>query len=173
MSDIPALPPGTRFEAKPDGFTLECSVPSLKEALMGVPLTVLWTAATLTMFGVQVVHRKFDPTLSGFGLIFVLACLYLLYRTALALRGKVRLELCGRELRCFEGVGRWGRRKVVDWSSITAVREDFHTRSAGSHGNAVDFFIELEGPKRVRIGQRLAKAQRKFALQILSERMVH
>jgi len=146
---LPVAPPaGVQAEEGMGGFTLTLSTRSAA-AFFLVPFMLVWSGGSLgNIYGSQIYKGTFDPTLSLFGIPFVLGTLVFGSLALMALCGKHRLEVQGDVLRHrvgFLGVY-WTRRRR--WSDYERAEINETTSRTRRGGYSVQHQVLLKGPSQ-------------------------
>lgn len=128
-----------------------------------VPFMCVWSGFSLGgIYGTQIVSGKFDPSMSLFGLPFVMGTLIFGTITLMAVFGKVEVALRGDDGEIFTGIGNIGWRRRFQVSEFTNVRElEWSTRNGNRGG------IALEGARRLVFGTTIPTERRYFVAQSL------
>ncbi len=157
-------PSGTKFVRTSNGFVLSASTRS-KIAWFLVPFSAVWIGGSMGgIYGAQIVSGQLDPTLSLFGVPFVIGSMVLGAFTAMKIVGKVVNSAEGYDGSIFTGVGGYGWKRNFSWSDVDRVREDVGSMMGQ---NAHHQVIRLEGRRRISFGFMLSDEKRYFLLKTL------
>jgi hypothetical protein len=168
--DLTNPPPGAWYRDTFDGWEAGASTRSWG-ALFIVPFTCVWSGFTLgAIYGLQIIHGKFNPVMSLFGIPFVLGTFALLAVTAMAICGKTTISVAGGEATLFSGAIGIGKRKQFRWADIESVKWE---ADLGAH-NAVKKAIILEGPtqSKIRFGGMLNANRAEFLRDAFRSKLI-
>lgn len=161
-------PRGAWFEDTGVGWRVGSTTRSAA-AFFLVPFMCVWSGFSLGgIYGMQIVNGEFNLFLSLFGIPFLLGTLLFGSIAVMTVCGRTMVTVEGSEGRIFAGVGPVGWTRRFDWSSITAVEEDFMGYyQSGSSGHV----IALVGQTRLKFGSMLNDARRYYVLQVLRRQL--
>jgi hypothetical protein len=140
-------------------------------ALFLVPFTCLWSGGSLGgIYGTQIVHHRFNPVFSLFGIPFLLGSVVLGAVTLLALFGKVEVRLNPAESEVFTGIGPLGKRRRFRSAEVRQVKEEMT-----ASGRSTQKLIVMEGEdmRSIRFGSMMNDERRRFVLGALRAALVN
>jgi hypothetical protein len=156
-------PAGAWFRKEIDRDVIGASTRS-PTALFIVPFMIVWSGGSVgSIYGSQLANGELDPSLSLFGIPFLIGSIILVSTALMTVFGKVEVSV-GNTSSVFTGIGRVGWSRPFDWSAIKTIREDgANAQYPGSHDGA----IVLEGGSRLKFGSGLNEQRRYFVLNAL------
>lgn len=159
--DITAPPKGAWFDEDFRGWRIGASTRSAA-ALFLVPFMCVWSGFSLGgIYGSQLLKGEFNPTLSLFGIPFVLGTLLFGSIAVMSVVGRVDVIVVDGAGIVFTGVGPLGWTRRFDWSEVTKIEEDVGPHSSGSSGYVLSFV----GATRLKFGGMLSDPRRYYLLQ--------
>lgn len=130
-----------------------------------VPFIVVWSGGSIGgIYGTQFAEGEFDPSMSLFGIPFLIGSIILWSLALMAIWGKVELTLDKQGGRVFTGVGNIGLGNRFTWDEVLTVKEkqsDFNY--LGSQGGS----ILLEGKRRISFGKGVNESRRYYIYRAL------
>lgn len=164
-------PRGVSFDWQPQGFRIVATTRS-PIAFFLLPFTLVWSGGSLGMlYVVPLLAGEGLGLLSLFGLPFLVASVFLIALTAMAIAGRVAISATGLDGELFVGVGPIGRRRRFHWGDIAAAREDIGTSRSYQRGRQRTqrtARVCLEGNERICFGSTLGEDQRFYLVRALS-----
>lgn len=156
--DLYAPPPGAWFEDTGTGWRIGATTRS-PLAFFLFPFMCVWSGGALGgIYGTQFARGEFNPSLSLFGIPFVVGTLVLGSLVLMSICGQVVVSKEGDGGCVFVGVDSIGWTQRFDWASISRVEED-----RGYHHNSR--VVALIGQSRLKFGSLLSDTKRYYLLQ--------
>jgi hypothetical protein len=160
--DIHQPPPGAWFEETMTGWRIGDSTRS-PAAIFLIPFLCVWSGLSLGgIYGIQIAQGQFNPFLALFGIPFVLGTLFFGSYAVMMVCGQVVVSCDGDEGSVFTGVGPFGWTRRFDWSSISAVEEEYVPLGRSRVPCRV---IALLGQSKVQLGRMLNEARGYYLLR--------
>jgi hypothetical protein len=162
-------PRGAWYQGEFNGFVVGATTRH-PVALFLVPFMCVWSGFSLSgIYGSQIVHGKFNLSMSLFGLPFVLGTLLFGAMALMAVCGKVIVQVRDAEGVIFTGVGPFGWRRPFNSQQITTVRTEAYFSGRGRQSMT----IVLEGPRKLRFGSGLTETRRDFVANVLRQELTN
>lgn len=153
-------PKGCWFEMEMDRIVVGASTRS-PAAFFLLPFTLVWAGGSMIgIYGSQIVNREFNLAQSLFGIPFLFGSIFLISITLMSLFGKLEISI-SHDSCIFLGLGKLGRKRRFDWTSVRAIREERTTGENPGHT------LVLEGTERMRFGKELSDKRRNFVRKAL------
>jgi hypothetical protein len=169
--ELPAVnlmepPRGAWFrQMPPRSFEVGVSTRSAA-AFFLVPFMCVWSGFSLGgIYGSQIVKRHFNPTMSLFGIPFVLGTLLFGSIALMAACGKVTVRVDGDAGVIFTGVGPFGWRRRFSWNGVSAIRR---TEKRGNRESSSEQ-LTFEGEKRLNFAAGVKAERLDFMLAALRQ----
>ncbi|WP_421876865.1 hypothetical protein [Pacificispira sp.] len=164
--DLAHPPNGVWFAKSPMGFELTATTRSV-QAIFLVPFSFVWIG--FSMSGLYIA-----PLLSGkgfsftyiFGLPFLVASIFLGWKTLMTLIGTVRVRANGYDGEVFTGIGPIGRTRRFSWRDVKRVTTSNKSRF---WGRGTEDVISLEGKEFVSFGGDMTDERRYFVAMALQK----
>ncbi len=158
--DINDPPPGAWFRKNEEGWEIGASTRSYI-ALFLVPFTCVWSGLSLGgIYGSQIFSGEFDPSLSLFGIPFVVGTIFLGTFALITSIGRVQVTVRQGKGVIFTGIGRLGYKRKFNWADIERVEEKADAHD--SNGRRI-FTLALVGKVELRFAM-MPNAPRKAFL---------
>ncbi|MCJ8351534.1 hypothetical protein [Moritella sp.] len=160
--DITQPVSGIKVEDNGYNWSMEASNRSIT-AIFLVPFTLVWAGGSLSgIYGSQLINGEFDPSLSLFGLPFLLGSIVLMTLTLMNIFGRTCVRNENGKALIFIGIGSFGWYRRFDWKNIDQVKE------VNLHKNR---HLSLEGNKRLNLGWGLSSEKRYFMSNFLRSKL--
>ncbi len=162
--DVRNTPKGTWFQKDFDTIILGASTQS-PIAFFLIPFMLVWSGASLSgIYGSQIASGEFNIGMSLFGIPFLIGTIIFTGITAMAVAGKVELNLNKQGGKIFTGVGNIGFTKTFTWDEVSTIRE---TSSNIRTNGRQNLKLCLEGKRRVCFGIGLKEERRYYLLKAM------
>jgi hypothetical protein len=132
-----------------------------------VPFMMVWSGVSIGgIYGTQIAKGEFDPTISLFGIPFLIGSIIFWAFALMTIWGKVELTLDKQGGKTFTGLGGIGLTKKFTWDEVSAVREkQSNFNYPGSQGGS----ILLEGQRRISFGMGVKESRRYYLFRALKD----
>jgi hypothetical protein len=132
-----------------------------------VPFMIVWSGFSIGgIYGSQIVKGEFNPTMSLFGIPFIIGSIIFWALALMAIWGKVELVLDKNGGKIFTGIGNLGLTKRFDWSEISSIKE---VQSIYNYPGSTGGKIQLEGRKRVSFGLGVKESRRYYLYKTIQK----
>lgn len=156
-------PPGTWFEKTSDGFRAGSSTRQRGTVFLVVFLSAVSAIALLSVFA-PLLDSSFTIAFTITGIIvFVISGLFWFF-AALGTWGKVVVEVHDDRGSVFVGIGPLGRKKLFDWTGVSAIRQE---ESKRQYPGAQDYHLVIQAGRPIVFGSMLNALRRFFMLGVL------
>jgi hypothetical protein len=164
--DINNNPNGTWIKREINQIKIGASTRS-PIAFFLVPFMLVWSGGSLGgIYGSQILRGDFNPTMSLFGIPFIIGSVLFWSFALMAIWGKVELTLDRMGGSIFTGVGNVGLTKKFKWEEVSTIKErQTNVRFPGSNGNE----IQLEGKKRISFGSNVNDSRKYYLFRTLKQ----
>lgn len=160
-------PRGAWYRSEFDGFEVGATTRS-PIAFFLVPFVCVWSGLSIgVLYGLQVIHQRFDLYQSLFGIPFVLSTLFLGAVALMTVCGKVVVRVSDAGGIVFSGVGRIGWSRTFTPWEVTSVRVERYP----SGNNQQPLTILLDGPHKLRFASQLTEVRRDFLANVLRQEL--